>query len=115
MNEVQKIKCFVLDMDGTIYLGDDLFPYTKNFLDTVERTGRQYFFFTNNSSKSQQAYIDKLHQMGIPITNKQMMISSHVMISYLKKEHPGKSVYVVGTPSLIEADRGKSRYCCFGV
>ncbi len=105
MNEVQKIKCFVLDMDGTIYLGDDLFPYTKNFLDTVERTGRQYFFFTNNSSKSQQAYIDKLHQMGIPITDKQMMISSHVMINYLKKEHPDKSVYVVGTPSLIEEFR----------
>ena len=59
------------------------------------------YFFTNNSSKSQQAYIDKLDKMGIHIEPKQMMISSHVMIKYLQENYPGKSIYVVGTPSLI--------------
>ena len=97
----EKIKCFILDMDGTIYLGNELFPFTKDFLKKVEETGREYYFFTNNSSKSQQAYIDKLGNMGIHIEPKQMMISSHVMIKYLKEKHPGETIYVVGTPSLI--------------
>lgn len=101
-DKIQEIKSFVLDMDGTIYLGNDLFDFTKDFLKTVEETGRNYYFFTNNSSKSQQAYIDKLAGMGIDITPDQMMISSHVMIHYLKQNHPGASIYVVGTPSLIE-------------
>ena len=39
---LQKIRCFVLDMDGTIYLGDRLFPYTPAFLQAVENSGREY-------------------------------------------------------------------------
>ena len=85
----EKIKCFILDMDGTIYLGTELFPFTKDF-------------FTNNSSKSQRAYIEKLGKLGIPIKKDQMMISSHVIIKYLKEHYDGKSIYVLGTPSLIQ-------------
>ena len=98
----EKINCFILDMDGTIYLGNELFPFTKDFLKKVEETGREYYFFTNNSSKSQQAYIEKLDKLGIPIQKEQMMISSHVIIKYLKDHYDGKSIYVVGTPSLIQ-------------
>ena len=101
VDKIKEIKCFILDMDGTIYLGNQLFDFTKDFLNKVEETGREYYFFTNNSSKSQQAYIDKLGNMDIHIEPKQMMISSHVMIKYLKEKHPGKTIYVVGTPSLI--------------
>lgn len=101
VDKIKEIKCFILDMDGTIYLGNELFDFTKDFLNKVEETGREYYFFTNNSSKSQQAYIDKLGNMGIHIEPKQMMISSHVMIKYLKEKHPGETIYVVGTPSLI--------------
>ena len=100
-DKIRQIESFILDMDGTIYLGNELFDYTQDFLKTVEETGRKYYFFTNNSSKSQQAYIDKLAGMGIMIRPEQMMISSHVMIEYLKENHPGESLYVVGTPSLI--------------
>ena len=98
----EKIKCFILDMDGTIYLGNELFPFTKDFLKKVEETGREYYFFTNNSSKSQQAYIEKLGKLGIQIKKDQMMISSHVIIKYLKEHYDGKSIYVLGTPSLIQ-------------
>lgn len=101
-NKIQKIKCFVLDMDGTIYLGNELFDFTQDFLNRVEATGREYYFFTNNSSKSQQAYMDKLRGMNIQIKSKQMMISSHVMIQYLKKYYPKKTIYIVGTPSLVK-------------
>ena len=98
----EKIKCFILDMDGTIYLGNELFSYTKEFLKKVDETGRKYYFFTNNSSKSQQDYIEKLEKFGIRIKSQQMMTSTYVISRYLKQHYEGKSVYVVGTPSLIQ-------------
>ena len=114
----EKIKCFILDMDGTIYLGNELFSFTKDFLKKVEETGREYYFFTNNSSKSQQDYIEKLERFGIRIKRQQMMTSTHVISRYLKQHYEGKSVYVVGTPSdpgisifWYKCDRRRSRYC----
>ena len=55
--KIAGVKTFVLDMDGTIYLGEQLFPYTIEFLQTVRRTGRDFCFFTNNSSKNEEAYL----------------------------------------------------------
>lgn len=98
----EKIKCFILDMDGTIYLGNELFSFTKEFLKKVDETERKYYFFTNNSSKSQQDYIEKLERFGIRIKRQQMMTSTHVISRYLKQHYEEKSVYVLGTPSLIQ-------------
>lgn len=101
LNRLKGIKQFVLDMDGTIYLGDRLFPYTHDFLSAVQSSGRAYCFFTNNSSKNRAAYIDKLTRMGITIRAEHMMISNDVIIKWLKENRSQSSVYVVGTPSLI--------------
>lgn len=100
--KMKQIKAFILDMDGTIYLGNDLFPYTHKFLDKIQHTGREYYFFTNNSSKNLDTYITKLHAMGIDITRQQMMVSTHVILRYLKEHHEGKRVYIVGTPALLK-------------
>ena len=67
LERLKKIRVFVLDMDGTIYLGDSLFPFTKDFLQKVKETGRDFCFFTNNSSKNREAYLQKLSHMGIHI------------------------------------------------
>ena len=105
LNTIQEllkpIKAFILDMDGTIYLGNDLFSCTHPFLNKVKDTNRDYYFFTNNSSKSLQVYLDKLDKMDIHITEEQMMVSTHVIMQYLKDHHPGETVYIVGTPALL--------------
>lgn len=100
IEKIDKIKTFVLDMDGTIYLGNELFQYTKQFLKDVEKENKKYYFFTNNSSKDQETYIRKLEQMGINIKPEQMMISNHVAMKYLKEHYPGKTIYIVGTQLL---------------
>ena len=105
MNRLQSVKCFVLDMDGTIYLGNELFPFTLDFLRKVEQSGRRFVFFTNNSSRSYEAYRAKLNRMGIPVTREQMLISTDVILEYIHSHYPGKSAYVVGTESLVEAFR----------
>lgn len=101
--KLNNIKCFVLDMDGTIYLGNNLFPETKPFLAKVKESGRNFCFFTNNSSKNFETYIKKLHGMGIDIEDKQMLISNGVMTDWLNVNRPGDKAYVVGTPDLVDA------------
>ena len=100
MDRIRRIKHIALDMDGTIYLGNELFSFTKKFLKDVEDQHKKYYFFTNNSSKDQQTYIDKLEKMEIEIKPEQMMISNHVAIKYLKENYEGKRLYIVGTPLL---------------
>ena len=98
--KIGKIRCFVLDMDGTIYLGNELFPFTKAFLQKAQETGRRCVFFTNNSSRNKQDYLDKLARMGIPAEAENMYTSSEVIAEFLQAEHPDAVCYVVGTPSL---------------
>lgn len=100
---LQRIQLFVLDMDGTIYLGDSLFSFTPDFLSAVGACGKKYCFFTNNSSKNRNAYLEKLAKMKIPVTPNQMLISTDVILKWLLEHHPGKEAYVVGTPDLLEA------------
>ena len=54
-------RLFLLDMDGTIYLDDDLFDGTVEFLQFVKEIGGKYLFLTNNSSKSAKAYVEKMN------------------------------------------------------
>ena len=100
---LKKIRCFVLDMDGTIYLGNELFPFTPEFLETVKSVGKDYLFFTNNSSRNSKMYADKLKNFGIEgVGDNDVCISNEVAIRYIKKNYENPRVFVLGTPALIE-------------
>ena len=64
-NKLAKIKHVALDMDGTIYMGDSLFPYTIPFLERLKQMNISYSFLTNNPSKSLDDYLQKLEKMGL--------------------------------------------------
>lgn len=93
-------KLYVLDMDGTIYLGSRLFPETIPFLKRVKEHGKRYIFFTNNSSRSPETYVKRLNGMGIQVSREDIVTSGDVMIHFLKTHRPGKKVYLLGTPDL---------------
>ena len=97
---LDKVKLFVLDMDGTFYLGDRHIDDALDFIHKVKETGRDFIFFTNNSSKNGSMYIEKLAAMDCPITKDRIMTSGDVTAAYLKSKYPGKKVYLVGTPAL---------------
>ncbi len=96
---ISKLKLFLLDMDGTLYLGDRLFDFTKDFLDTVKQCGGRYLFMTNNSSKSVTDYIKKLAKLGITASKEDFITSSQATAYYLQRHHAGKTLYVCGTES----------------
>ena len=99
---LEQTELFVLDMDGTFYLDTTILDGSLDFLREVERLGKRFVFFTNNSSKSPKTYMDKLAKMDCFITRNQIITSGDVMIQYLKTYYPDKTVYLMGTPDLEE-------------
>lgn len=94
------IRCFLLDMDGTIYLGNRLIEGTLEFLDAVLRSGRDFYFLTNNSSKSAAYYVRKLAAMGISVPAQKVLTSGRATGHYLLREHAGKRVFLLGNEEL---------------
>lgn len=94
-----EIRLFLFDMDGTLYLGDELFPFTAPLLDTIRSQGKTYLFMTNNSSKSVGDYVRKMERLGIPASYEDFITSSQATADYLQKNHPGLKFYVCGTES----------------
>ncbi len=96
----EKTKYFIVDMDGTFYLDGNIIPGADGFLKKVRESGRDFYFFTNNSSNNVESCRDKLAKMGFPVDEKRVIISSHVTIDFLKRHRPGKSVYLLGNDRL---------------
>lgn len=95
-----KIKYFIIDMDGTFYLDGNLIDGSLDFLQRVKSVGKDFCFFTNNSSNNVEVCKAKLHNMGCEVTDDKIVISSHVTISHLKKNYPNASVYLLGNERL---------------
>lgn len=97
---LKDIECFALDMDGTIYLGEQWIEGAREFLEEIGRRGKRYVFLTNNSSKSPEVYVEKLKRMGLEIDVNQIVTSGQAAAAYLKKHYPGKRVFLLGNDLL---------------
>ena len=95
-------KLFVFDMDGTIYLGNQVFDFAIRFIDHLRANGYRVLFFTNNASHTTEFYMGKLSRLGFSPREDEIMTSGDVTVEFLKRHRPGKSVYLVGTPELVE-------------
>lgn len=101
MSNLKDKKLFLLDMDGTIYLDNDLFDGTLDFLEYVKNSGGRYMFLTNNSSKSVDKYIEKLASLGISSEAEDFFTSTNATVLDLKKQSY-KKIYAFGTTSFKE-------------
>ena len=95
-------KLYIFDMDGTIYLGYQVFPYAIRFINNLRAAGKKVLFFTNNASHTTEFYVQKLTKLGFSPTPDEIMTSGDVTIEFLKRHRPGKTVYLVGTDELVE-------------
>ncbi|MBO5409632.1 MAG: HAD-IIA family hydrolase [Clostridia bacterium] len=93
-------KYFIIDMDGTFYLDGNIIPGSIEFLEKVRESGRDFYFFTNNSSNNVEVCRAKLEKMGYPVDEKRVVISSHVAADYLNRNYPCKKVFLLGNERL---------------
>ncbi len=100
LKKLAETKLFVLDMDGTIYLGKKPIDGAIDFCERIIRSGRKLMYFTNNASRNPNDYVEKLNSLGFPCERDMIVTSGDVTIAYLKKYYSGKPVYLVGTPAL---------------
>ncbi len=95
------IEAVFLDLDGTIYLGEDIIEGALDFLYRLEEKGVRRFFLSNNSSKSTSQYVDKLQKLGIQSTEDEILLSTHDLLSWLSKRGVTRT-YLVGTQGMKE-------------
>lgn len=101
--DTQRIRdaaCFLLDMDGTFYLGEKLLPGALEFIAWLRLKEIPFLFLTNNSSKSKKEYAEKLRRLGLAITDDRIFTSGEATAITLRSEKAGARVYLVGTPAL---------------
>ena len=96
---LRRLRHIALDMDGTIYLGSNIFPFTLDFLRRLDALGIGYSFLTNNPTRSVADYLKKLSGMGIEATEDNMYTTSLAAIDYIKETHPqARRLFMLGTP-----------------
>jgi NagD protein len=102
-HDLAQIRHFVLDLDGTLYRGSQLFPQTLPFLDQLRQLSLGYTFLTNNTSRSKADYVAKLAALGIAASEDEIYTPADSTITYLRQQLPqANSIAVLGTPSLCQ-------------
>ncbi|MFI7481510.1 HAD-IIA family hydrolase [Kocuria sp. M1R5S2] len=96
---------YLFDLDGTVYLGDELLPGAHELITALREQGRQTLFLSNNPTKDPQMYAEKLGRLGLPTPTSHIVNTVVTMAAWLRRETPGASVFVIGEEPLVRAIR----------
>ena len=102
---VEKFNTFFFDCDGVLWEGEKLIPFAKEVILYLREKKKNIFFISNNSTKSVTNYIKKFENYGIPVNEKEIMISSLATLKYLEKQSAISNIYIVGEEGLIDSIR----------
>ena len=103
LENLRERKGFICDMDGVIYLGNQLLPGVTEFVRWLNENGKQFLFLTNSSERSPKELRQKLQRMGLDIGEEHFYTSALATAAFLKKQAPGCTAYVIGAPGLLNA------------
>ena len=96
-DKLKNVKLFLFDMDGTLYLGDNVYEGAVALMEDLPALGRKYIYLTNNSSRAGVDYITRLRRLGFPCEAENVFTSGMATGMYLNQRHPGAKVYLAGT------------------
>lgn len=98
-------RAYLLDLDGTLYRGKEVIPGAQEFVRWLQDSGRDFLYFTNNSSRTPEQVAEKLRAFGFPAEPEQVMTSSIATARFLQEQTNGKaySVYPIGEVGLLTA------------
>lgn len=95
-------RLFLFDIDGTIAVGDTLYADTRPLLDYIDAIGGKTYYITNNSTKSNQDYVDKFAScFGLTTSQEQFITSGYMTLRFLQKHYANQKIFVLGTSSFI--------------
>lgn len=100
---MKQYKGYLIDLDGTMYLGDEPIEAASEFVDALYSKGIPYLFVTNNSSKTGEDVAGKLNHMGIKANPEQVVTTSLATANYIKHHHEKAEVYVIGETGIRHA------------
>lgn len=99
--DLSNIKLFLMDMDGTVYIGDNKIPGAFESLETLRKAGKRICFLTNNSSRAQKTYIEKLKRVyDFTADENEVYTSAMATCEFLKNKHYGKKVFILAPPDV---------------
>jgi len=91
---------WLLDLDGTVYLGEQLIPGAAAAIAALREAGRRVAFLSNKPLQTRDDYAAKLSRLGVPATADDVINSSLVLARHLRTLDAGAPVYVIGEPPL---------------
>lgn len=95
-----QVRCFLLDMDGTVNLGDRLLPGVETFFEVLRRQHKDHLFLTNNSSRHGRHYAEKMSRLGLPTPESKVFTSGEATARTLAATRPDARVFLLGTREL---------------
>lgn len=93
-------EAYIFDLDGTVYLGDELLPGAAQAIDSLRRAGKRTIFLSNNPTHTRVDYAAKLSSLGVPTEAEEIINSSAVMVDFLRRELPQGRLFVIGEEPL---------------
>lgn len=94
---------YIFDLDGTIYLGDQLLPGAADLIASLRRLEIPVLFLSNNPTRNRADYISKLGKFGISVTPNEVLNTVDTMTDWLLRTHPTATVYPISEQPLIDA------------
>ena len=96
---------YVFDLDGTIYLGDELLPGARRLVLKLREMDKRVVFLSNNPTKDPEMYVEKLTNLGLPTDASEVVNTVVTMTQWLLQNHPDATVFPIGEEPLKNALR----------
>lgn len=96
---------YILDLDGTVYLGDTLLPGAKEVTDTISQKGIPRVFLSNNPTRDRGMYVEKLNRLGLSVRPEEVITTVFTTTQWILQNAPDATVYPIAEEPLVRALR----------
>jgi HAD superfamily hydrolase (TIGR01450 family) len=109
---VDAVDSVVLDLDGTVYLGDGALPGAAEAVGALREAGKRTVFCSNNPTRTPEDYAAKLTRLGIPTDPAEVFTSLTATVRWVRTTMPDAAVFPIGEQPLHDALTGAGVTLC---